>query len=192
MPTTFTLHAHEQTESGDSDTPAREMARAYDEAGVDLVGFVGHDSRPSVPEDLPVVTMTGTEHELQKRPRKLHVVDFPDQSLRILPHPSLTFPTDTAASAQQVAEQIDADAIESFNRGCKEVDPDAVDFPTLGNDDAHNTHQAASTASVADCRATPQCVARAVKQDRAQPVGGSYGRRNHLAGRFHQGINMLF
>lgn len=191
MPTTFTLHAHEQTSSGDSDTPVRVMAEAYDEAGVDLVGFVGHDARPEVPDDLPVETMTGTEHELQKRPTKLHLLEFPDQNLTILPHPSLTWPENTAANAQHAGEQLGVDAIESFNRGSRELQNE-VGFPVVGADDAHNTHQVATSVSETMAPADPAAVANAVKNGQVTPVNNGSGTGQHLAGRLHQAVNMLF
>lgn len=193
MPTRFTLHAHEETASGDSNTSARGMANAYADAGTDLVGFVGHDERPSVPDDLPTETMTGTEHELQKRPTKLHLISFPDQDLKILAHPKLSTPAgrETVEWARETAARLDADAVEGYNRGTKQMSHGAnVGAPLVAGDDAHNTHQVASSYSITDAPATPEGVSRAVKTGNVRMANPGMTRRSSGAGRLHQGLSM--
>lgn len=192
METTFTLHAHEASASGDSTTPIETMAEAYAEKGVDVVGFVGHDERPDIPDGLPIEAMAGTEHEARRNPTRLHIIDFPEQNLRILPHPSLTYPENTTKQAAAAAETWEVDAVEVFNRGGRELPSDAdVGVPKVAGDDAHNTHQTASSYNVTRARATPQAVASAVKRGDFQPINEGLPRRRAAAGKLHQGVAML-
>jgi len=194
-PTTrFTLHAHEQSASGDSDTPMGVMAREYADNGFDLVGFVGHDQRPEQPErDMGVAVMTGVEHELRTSPRRLHIIEFPDQELRILAHPSLTHPENTEEKAVVDADEYGVDAIEAFNKGYREL-PDSVvmdSYPRVAGDDAHNTHQIGSSYMESSVEATPEKVAEAVKDGRVTLQSPGLPATSRAAGRLHQALALV-
>jgi len=99
------------------------MAQAYADGGFDVVGFVGHDAIPDPPEtDLPVTILRGTEIERRKDPTRVHVLEFPDEGLRILAHPGKTLPGASQNRILALAQRLNVDAIEAFNRGGPQVD----------------------------------------------------------------------
>lgn len=194
MATHVSLHTHEASASADAVTPVREMAHAAAEAGIDLVGFVGHDERPQVPDDLPVETMTGTEIEVRRRPKRLHVLDFPDQDLRILAHPAWSVPKGKNVEewTRRAVGALDVDAVELFNRGQEEYDRKAdVGVPAVAGDDAHNSAQVATSYMVVESPAEPQAVADAVKRGKVELVNAPASRRRYARGRLLQGLGML-
>lgn len=191
-PVKFTLHSHEQSSSGDSATSMSGMLEEYARQDFDVVGFVGHDARPDLPrEDHGVEVLTGTEHEIRKNPTRLHMVDFPDQGLKILAHPGATFPTDTENMALDVAERLGADAIEMFNRGEKQMPEPVMDsYPRVASDDAHNTHQIGASYMTARTGGSVEEVVEAVKDGRVSLHNPGLTAPDHFAGRMHQGISM--
>lgn len=193
-PTRFTLHAHEQSASGDSDTPIEAMADEYARRGFDLVGFVGHDARPRRPNrPVDVEVITGVEHEVRTRPRRLHIVEFPEYDLRILAHPSLTHPNNTVEQALQDAEAYNVDAIEAYNKGSRELPDQPVmdSYPRVSGDDAHNTHQVGASYMETMVPPEPEAVTQAVKEGRVTLENPGRSLRSRAAGRLHQGLSLV-
>lgn len=191
---TFTLHVHEQSASGDSDTTAQGMAEAYADQGFDFVGFVGHDQRPEIDDTgLPVNTMTGTEMEIRTEPTRLHILEFPDQDLTILAHPKVTWPTETEENAIRTAEEYDVDAIELFSRGEQHLpEPSNDGFARVANDDAHSTLQTGGSymTTMVDSP-TPDAIARRVKQGQVELHNPGLGPFRYYASRLHQGLALI-
>lgn len=190
MVTRFTLHTHERSASADSVTPARVMAQEYADRGFDVVGFVGHDERPSVPGDLPVETLTGIEREVRKRPTRVHVLDFPDHDLSVLAHPRLSHPQDTVTEMEATAETLGVDAVERFNRGVEQYGGYSPSLPETASDDAHNTSQVATSYMETDAPPTAEGVVQAVKDGNVQLVNEPAGRLRYARGRLLQGVGM--
>jgi len=192
-PVKFTLHSHEQSASGDSSTSMEGMLEEYEKQGFDVVGFVGHDSRPSPPrESGSIDVLTGVEHELQKEPTRLHMIEFPDQNLRILAHPKPTFPDRTEERAISMADKLGVDAVEMFNRGDKQMPEPVMDsYPRVASDDAHNTHQVGSSYMTADTENSVSGVVQAVKTGKLSLHNPGVTATGHVAGRMHQGISMM-
>lgn len=132
------LHVHERNGSADSRTPAGEMVDAYKQKyGTPLaIGFVGHDHAVRVNHP-DVVTLDGVEHEIRKRPTRLHVVEFLDHDFKYLAHPKTTFPDDTADGAMRAVERYDLDAVEKYNAGSKQYDG-SLGVPEIAGDDSHS------------------------------------------------------
>lgn len=168
------------------------MLEEYARQGFDVVGFVGHDARPAPPTQTHgVEVLTGVEHEIRKIPTRLHLVEFPDQGLRILAHPGATFPANTEDMALEVAEDLGADAIEMFNRGKKQMPEPVMDsYPRVASDDAHNTHQIGASYMTAQTEKSPEAVVGAVKDGRVSLHNPGLTAPDHFAGRMHQGISM--
>lgn len=189
------LHAHENTASGDSSTPATEMADRYATADppAALVGLVGHDARPTVTPnpDGSTSVITGIEHETRAdNGNRLHVVEYPDHDFRFLAHPRLTWPDSPREKARQFARENDIDAVERLNRG-KWQYSGSLGVPEIGNDDAHNTHQVGSSYTVVEADAgDPQTLLDAIRNGETMLANRGARLDEQLAGRLHQGINL--
>jgi len=168
------------------------MAQKAADRGIDLVGFVGHDERPSVPDDLPITVMTGVEEEVTKQPRRLHILRFPDQDLSILAHPKLTFPEQTGCGIGALSQEFGIDAVELHSRGTRQLpDNEIPRLPAVGADDAHTTHAVGCSVTEVDAPADPDAVATAIKQGDCRSVNRGLSLRSRAAHKLHQGINLL-
>lgn len=188
-----TLHTHERTASGDSETPAATLAEEYARRGVDFVGFVGHDDRPHVDfSQLPIEGITGIEHEIQTAPR-VHIVEFPEYDFSFLAHPAMTYTDNVGKNAVETAREHGVDAIEAYSRGEEHLPGDSLqDFALVANDDAHSTHQiGGSYMETIVPRTEPQEIITAVRDGRVELHNPGLSTRRWMAGRLHQGLSMV-
>ena len=188
MVTRFTLHAHESSASGCASATAREMARAYDDAGFDLVGFVGHDEVPDLPDDLPIETVAGYEETITDQPTQVHVVRYPQYDLSIFAHPLRSNPWDTTEATATYVSELGADAVERYSAGAVHLPEGAATVPVAAGDDAHNRAQVGTSYMEADVPATGAAVAQAVKQGNVDIINDPAGRLRHAKGRVLKGF----
>lgn len=188
------LHTHERTASGDSGTPAEVMAQEYADQGFDMVGFVGHDSRPEIDtDDLPIMAVTGIEHEVETEPRRVHLLDFPEYDFLALAHPKMSHPESPHTGAIMDSTGYGTNAIEAYNRGKSQgIATEAMEYPTIASDDAHSTfHVGGSFMEVPVDRMTPEAVFEAVLDGKATLRNPGLSRREYYTGRLHQGLALL-
>lgn len=173
------LHVHERSSLDSLAAPAT-MARAYQNAGADLVGFVAHQAHVDAAREAHnatrggVMAVDGIEHGPGSGKTHPHVVEFPEHDFAYLAHPRKTWPERTKAHAAAFVREHGLDGVERFNAGRQQYRgafPEPV--VELAGDDAHSPRGVRrSTMTVHATERTPAAVFDALRH-------GNFEINNH-------------